>query len=582
MRIKAAVDKGGKYPITVREGREWLGEYIRGHKLFETVPNDYDEVEMEVSAELKNVWFRYEPQLDDTARGLSLKAYKGELLAIVGGNGTGKTTALSLICGLNKPYRGKVLINGERIEKVEGLYDGVLGVLPQDPRMLFVKKTVRADLEEMLSGVNESEKSKRAESAARLCGISELLERHPYDLSGGEQQRAALAKVLLKDPEILILDEPTKGMDSGFKNTFAAILKNLTAHGKTVIMVSHDIEFCAEYADRCAMLFDGEITSVGRPREFFSENTLYTTAARRIARGYIENAVTAEDIIYACTGEVPERKETKIDDGGYYNKEEKETKKKSLDGLKKYLFGEKESRNDKTKGTGKRNKTAALMILLVIPLTVFVGIYYLGDRKYYFISLLVILEAMLPFAMMYEKRKPKPRELVTVAVLCAMIVVGRAAFFWIPQFKPVAALVIISGAAMGAETGFLVGAMSAFVSNFFFGQGPWTPWQMFTFGILGFLAGLLFYRGILSRGRLPISVFGGLAVLLIYGGLMNPASLVMSQSVINSASLRAVYISGLPFDMIHSAATVVFLWLAAPPMLEKLDRIKEKYGLCRE
>lgn len=227
----------------------------------------------------------------------------------------------------------------------------------------------------------------------------------------------------------------------------------------------------------------------------------------------------------------------------------------------------------------KRSIAAAAMILLAIPLTIYVGIYFFGDRKYYFISLLIILEAMLPFALIFESRKPQARELVIIAVLCAIGVAGRVAFFMLPQFKPVTAVVIIAGVAFGGEVGFLVGAVTGFVSNMFFGQGPLTPWQMFAFGIIGFLAGILFRKGLLLRNRTALCVYGGLATFLIYGGIMNPAAMLTSQPSPTWDMLWPYYLQGIPFDLIHALATVVFLYIAAEPMLEKLDRIKVKYGL---
>lgn len=227
----------------------------------------------------------------------------------------------------------------------------------------------------------------------------------------------------------------------------------------------------------------------------------------------------------------------------------------------------------------KRSIAAAAMILLAIPLTIYVGIYFFGDRKYYFISLLIILESMLPFALIFESRKPQARELVIIAVLCAIGVAGRVAFFMLPQFKPVVAVVIIAGVAFGGEAGFLVGAVTGFVSNMFFGQGPLTPWQMFAFGIIGFLAGILFRKGLLLRSRTALCVYGGLATFLIYGGIMNPAAMLTSQPNPTWDMLWPYYLQGIPFDLVHALATVVFLYIAAEPMLEKLDRIKVKYGL---
>ena len=222
------------------------------------------------------------------------------------------------------------------------------------------------------------------------------------------------------------------------------------------------------------------------------------------------------------------------------------------------------------------------MILLLIPFTIFIGYYYFGDRRYYFISMLIILETMLPFIMIFENRKPQARELVTIAVLAAIAVAGRAAFFMLPQFKPVVALVIIAGVAFGGEAGFLVGAMTGFVSNMFFGQGPWTPWQMFAFGVIGFLAGVLFRKGLLRRNPASLAVYGGIATFVIYGGIMNPASVLMYQSNLTPEMFLAAYLQGIPFDLVHSVATVTFMLLISRTMLEKLDRIKIKYGLVEK
>ena len=186
---------------------------------------------------------------------------------------------------------------------------------------------------------------------------------------------------------------------------------------------------------------------------------------------------------------------------------------------------------------------------------------------------------MLPFFLIFEGRKPQARELVIIAVLCAIGIAGRAALFMLPQFKPVMAVVIISGVAFGGETGFLVGAMTMLASNVFFGQGPLTPWQMFAMGIIGFLAGVLFRKGWLRRSRGALSIFGALAAILIYGGIMNPASALTWVGELNGKILLTYYISGLPFDCIQAAATWLFLFFGAEPMLEKLDRIKVKYGL---
>ena len=171
------------------------------------------------------------------------------------------------------------------------LFGGCLAMLPQDPKSLFVKNTVGEDLAEMTG-----DEKKMAEIAV-VCEIDHLLDSHPYDLSGGEQQRAALAKVLLTDPRLLLLDEPTKGIDSFFKEKLAMILGKLKAQGITIVMVSHDVEFCAKYADMVSMFFDGQILTTDTPRRFFGNNSFYTTAANRMSRHVFNLAVTAEDVV---------------------------------------------------------------------------------------------------------------------------------------------------------------------------------------------------------------------------------------------------------------------------------------------
>lgn len=612
-------NNSGNCPITIRDGHKWLEkQQINEHFEFKSEKN---RINTEPILELKDVWFRYEKNSDDILKGLSFKVHENEFYAIVGGNGVGKSTALSVISKINKPYRGKVFIND----------DTKVAVMPQNPQSLFLKKSV---LEELYDAVFDVEKEKRKneiEYVMKLCELDNLLENHPYDLSGGEQQRVALAKMLLRKPDLLVLDEPTKGLDACFKRKLAMILKSLQKNGMTVLMVTHDIEFCAEYADICAMFFDGKIVSEAPPRKFFAENNFYTTSAKRMADGIIENAVLDKDVIRALGGEAEDLTETN-DELNYIlpkktviKQGKKEYKKLNVhnvvlgivfvilfvmtqclfcgryDNWKNYVaqtisilfiatamfnliprkkLGKELIQNEKSKRKiSKRTKIATLLILFLIPLTIFIGIYYLGDKKYYFISLLIILETMIPFGFAFENRKPKARELVIISALCAIGVAGRTVFFMLPQFKPVAAIVIISGVAFGGETGFLVGAITAFVSNFFFGQGPWTPWQMFSFGIIGFLAGIMFQKGILRKTKTDMCVFGFLATFVIYGGIMNPASVIMWQSNININMVLSSYVMGMPFDFIHAVSTVFFLFFAAEPMLEKLERIKIKYGL---
>lgn len=227
----------------------------------------------------------------------------------------------------------------------------------------------------------------------------------------------------------------------------------------------------------------------------------------------------------------------------------------------------------------KRTIVSAGIILFLVPLAIAFGMIFLDDRKHYFISLVIIVFAMVPFFMVFEKRKPQAREIVVIAVLCALGVAGRVAFYMLPQLKPVVAIVIIAGVCFGPESGFLVGAVTGFVSNFFFGQSPLTPWQMFCFGSIGFLAGVLFKKGFLPKKKIPLCIYGGLATFLIYGGIINIGGMLIWGMDVSFQALMALYLSAIPFDLIHAASTVIFLFLISQPMIEKLDRIKKKYGL---
>ena len=631
MRVWAAVETKLACPMTVRDGSSFLSRRVEEQTLLPLAEKDPIVYPEEVTLECDDLWFRYEKDSPDVVKGFSLKLRKGEFYAILGGNGAGKSTSLKVISGLRSAYRGDVRLHGK------------LGHLPQNPQTLFVKRTVREDLYEVFRGEKILKETQDAEVAriVELCGLREFLDRHPYDISGGEQQRTALAKVLLTQPEILLLDEPTKGFDAEFKVTFALILRCLVAAGTTILMVSHDVPFCAEYAHKCGLFFDGSIVAEGTPREFFSGNSFYTTPANRMARHLIPKAVTVTDIIGCCGGELPIEPEIPEATSLPAVKETAVTFKpkplplwrKALAGvslaiamlvffyatsitdlskfinadgiteegyvpLKLYLvfiaslsafiaaIGRRSPPSAmlqipaKQRKLSKRTLVAAVLIVLCIPLTIFAGVMYLGNQHYNVTALLVLVECMVPFFLVFESRKPKARELVTIAVLCAIGVAGRSAFFMLPQFKPVLALVIISGVAFGGETGFLVGAVTMLVSNILFSQGPWMPWQMFSMGIIGFLAGILFRKGLLRRSRGSLATFGAFSAVIIYGGIMNPAAALMYNSqTINWEMLKAYYVTGLPMDLIHAAATVIFIMIAAEPMLEKLDRIKVKYGL---
>ena len=297
-------------PITVKEGRYFINELFVNEEVAYTRVEDnkeYNNMYSEKAAiKMKDVWFKYEKDGNDIVKDLNFEVKEGEFFCVVGGNGTGKSTTVSLICGINKPYRGKVELFEKNIKEYKNkeLFNNNIAILPQDPQSLFVKNTVEKDLYEMFPklGMSKREKINKIEKISKLVEIEDLLNHHPYDLSGGEQQRAALAKVLLLEPKLLILDEPTKGLDAHFKVKFAKIINKLIENKVTVVMVSHDIEFCASYAHRCALFFDGSIVTSNTPNKFFSGNSFYTTVANRMSRQVFENAVTCEDVITLCNG----------------------------------------------------------------------------------------------------------------------------------------------------------------------------------------------------------------------------------------------------------------------------------------
>lgn len=641
-RIALGLQEKEQVPVTVTDGRNWLVRYDRGHEQCGEVTTRMYKGEHKI-IEIKDVFFRYDQMEHDVLHGLNLSVYEGEILAINGSNGCGKSTLLSLIAGAGIPYRGRI-----RIEKGKKV-----GLLPQDPKLLFTASTVRGELgiEKNSNGAVAQDKTGQSSRyrIAELCGLTKLLERHPYDLSGGEQQRLGLARVLIGMPDVILMDEPTKGMDAEFKQTFAEILRKLQMQGCTIVIVSHDIEFCAQTADQVCLIFDGETAVVNGVTEYFTGNEFYTTAAARIARGVVDHAVTVEDVL-AVYGKKTEKntgkhKQSGVKSGQIEDKQHKNTvpdrgsfgRKLGLvvttvvmaacfiitirqsdltrlidDGrvtsegivyigiyvifiLAIGLFirllrpmakaQDREIERRKRYHISRKNMIVTIVCILAAAATIWMGKAVLSDRKYYFISFLVLIEMMIPFGVAFETRKVSARDLVTVAVLCALAAVGRTAFFMMPNFNPVIAIVIISGVAFGCETGYITGAVTMLVSNMVFGQGPWTPWQMFSMGLVGFAAGLVFNNSKI-RGeqltRLSLCVFGGFCCIIIYGGIMNPASVIMWQPAVNLQMILAAYVTGFPFDVVQGFATVLFLWLMACPFLEKLDRIKIKYGVLCE
>lgn len=602
------------------------------------------------------------PQADvDVVEHLSLFVEEGAIFALMGGNGSGKTTTLHLLGGLLKPQKGTIEFFGRSLAKYKEkeLRNGILGVLPQDPTTLFVRKTVEEDLYEVLEDQKEQNQIKTFfgetkqeiwQNVIALLGIEDLLKKHPYDLSGGEQQKAALAKVLLRQPAILLLDEPTKGLDAGSKKRLGELLVGLSQKKVTILMVSHDIEFCAKYATKTGLFFDGNIASMQDTKEFFVENHFYTTAANRMCRNYFPDVVTVQDAIRVCTDTDIEEcnefvlkaveQEKAVQEKNNQNKAEqdkieqekvqqnkmqqdKEEQKKdeqskneqekakqdraeglsaeNINGNKNEISGKAsvqnsdsdavterttkeriatERENSKHSVDTKQILSVVLTELIGIPLCIAIGFFFFGDRKYLFISMMTAVLSCIPFWTSLSRGKYSAKKVVLIAVLVAIATAGRSVFFMFPGIKPMAAVVIVTGISLGAEAGFLTGSLTMLLSNMLFGQGPWTPWQMFSMGLIGLLAGLLAAAGKeRMEKRSSLCLLGLISPLVIYGGIMNFASLLMMSYTINKESIIAIYLSGIPMDMLHAVSTVVFLAVGGKPMLEKIERVKKKHGI---
>lgn len=297
VRIYRELRNEGICPLTVKEGREFLSENYKKPKISEFFDKNQQDSTNNTVIKISDAWFKYEKNSPDILRGLSLSVNKGEILSILGENGSGKTTTLRVLSSLEKPYRGKISVNG------------TIAFLPQDVQTVFIKDTVREDLEEVFLAKNEKCDENFLMEITEKLRITNLLSYHPYDLSGGEQQKCALAKLLLLKPSILFLDEPTKGIDAFTKNQLGLIIRDLRDLGITIVLVTHDISFAAEISDKCAMFFNGEITSMDKPHAFFSENTFYTTCANRISRHLVHGAITVDEVVRSFSEEFYERKE---------------------------------------------------------------------------------------------------------------------------------------------------------------------------------------------------------------------------------------------------------------------------------
>ena len=391
------------------------------------------------------------------------------------------------------------------------------------------------------------------------------------------------------------------------------------------------MDFCAETADICALLFDGEISVSLPPSQFFADSTFFTTDSAKIAKNVCDNVYTVAGLIASLGGKaenygnlsgrfhgikgdkpdsaVPQRKKRKrlsvfrkvmlsLGSGGFAFM--------LLAGTGIFPFEipsepfwlqyallcvpmimliigvAPKNTMAKPPVTAKKitpsDIVAGVITAVLIPFTVILGTLFItnGTRKHLLIILAVLVECLAAFFISFEKKKPSAKDIAVLAVLSAAAVAGRELFFMFPQFKPVAAIVIISGTALGVQAGFLVGAVSMLVSNMLFGQGMWTPWQMFAMGLLGFFAGIIFSK---KRNTLALCIYSFLSVLVIYGGIMNVSSVLTYTTDINLQTITAYIISGIPFDLIHAVSTVIFVLITGDALLKKCCRLRVKFGL---
>lgn len=295
VRLHHLIENKDKMAFTISDGIQMMNNQFGSLKpLEQTVKLKDSDTSKQIIISLKHVSFKYGRLESDILHDVTLDIYKGEIFSVLGGNGAGKSTLMKVMSGLALPYQGKVKIDGKKVKPKSNdfVYGHDVAYLPQQPLSMFVKERVKADYESFLKTMGYTDIEESINGIADWFNITHLLEQHPYDLSGGELQLVALGKVLLLNPDVIFLDEPTKGVDIQNKNKIAHLLKEFSNKGKTVIIVTHDVDFSAKISDRCGLFFDRQMISISDPLTFFSNNYFYTTPINKMVKAYLPKVVT--------------------------------------------------------------------------------------------------------------------------------------------------------------------------------------------------------------------------------------------------------------------------------------------------
>lgn len=530
---------------------------------------------------------RYRREDPWVLRGVDLAVRRGTIHLIVGGNGCGKSTLLAALAGVRAPQRGSV----------DNALAGRQALLPQDPKALFVCDTVAEELAEWRDRCGYAADEERT-LVARL-GLTGLEGASPLDLSGGQQQKLALAKLLLTKPELLFLDEPTKGLDPASAAECAEMLHELADAGCTIVGVTHDLDFACAVADEVSMLFDGEIACTEPARAFFAHNLIYRPHdASRFFGALLErmdegraggseptgaavaaDARTATDVgTVTSAGASAGARTDATSCVCRASRTDETTATASSDGPRK-------TAPHRARGVVEALALAAVPAMLAITTLA-------GVRQTAILSFAVVIAALGIFFASFEASGARLRELMPTVVLAALAAAGRIVFAAVPSMKPVSAIAIIAGVVLGRRSGFMVGALAALASNFFFGQGPWTPWQMYAWGLVGWGAGALAQTGVFGVrpgasaspsarrrvvGTACLLVYGFVSS-VAYGWILNAWTVLGFLHAHTTFQVLTVYAAALPFDIAHGVATVGFLLALWAPWQRKLARVLKSYA----